>query len=560
MKQFKKDAKYNSNGQQAQTHLPNPDELYMLNPANHQNFSQMPSQASLSGRSTPGSLLEYSNLPTNYQGQKPYQELKTNHQVNHNTLSPPMVSLSPVVLDANNLSQFKEQLQLHVQTIGILVAEKAELQSKLQQQLKKSDKKQDECDELMGRLKASRQKIADLEKLVQQLSTNNQQMQQNGHEFGKNSELENLRMEINSNHLFIDELKMRLNESNEKLQIKQQETQKLAQLTLDLKSQLEILQLKVIQQTSATGKEDESAKETRDKSTDDEVVRRLKEENSNLTSQLSEMNAKFDENKQKLKVEYENYVQQLQRQIESLVDQINRMSDEREHYFEKIDSLELKLKNSTELNRKLQADYDDLKAHNQQQQQVEPSTPSQTPTSRDEKIDLLENEIKYFKHQIEMLVKEEKELNKLVQERDNSLNNLNKLIENYEKEREQYSNLLEQSHNDKQTISRILKQNNDLKQQLTELQDAYVNVTQQNLDLATKLDSQQFKLKQFEMNQVLVQQSSENKQVDQNQDDDDTTGGEWDGEEQTENNNEFENSTLMDSIRVSSLLFTRLPL
>jgi len=39
---------------------------------------------------------------------------------------------------------------------GILVAEKAELQSKLHQAMKKIDKKQDECDELSGRLKGKK--------------------------------------------------------------------------------------------------------------------------------------------------------------------------------------------------------------------------------------------------------------------------------------------------------------------------------------------------------------------------------------------------------------------
>ena len=69
-------------------------------------------------------------------------------------------------------ASYKEQLQLHVQTIGILVAEKTELHSKLQQSLKKIDKKQDEIDEYIGRLKASRQKITDLERLIAQQSQN----------------------------------------------------------------------------------------------------------------------------------------------------------------------------------------------------------------------------------------------------------------------------------------------------------------------------------------------------------------------------------------------------
>ena len=70
----------------------------------------------------------------------------------------------------NEIPVFHEQLQLHLQTIGILVAEKTELQSTLQQALRKVDKKQEEIEELSGRLKASRQRIGDLEKCIEQSS------------------------------------------------------------------------------------------------------------------------------------------------------------------------------------------------------------------------------------------------------------------------------------------------------------------------------------------------------------------------------------------------------
>jgi hypothetical protein len=87
---------------------------------------------------------------------------------------------------------------------------------------------------------------------------------------------------------------------------------------------------------------------------------------------------------------------------------------------------------------------------------------------------------------------------KTLYEKDQSILSLEKLLQKYESDREQYDRLLDQSHNDKQTISRILTQNNDLKNQLNELQDVYVNVTNQNLDLATKLESEKFRLKQLE--------------------------------------------------------------
>lgn len=175
----------------------------------------------------------------------------------HYPQSPPAAQFGANFLTPNDLSslspvQFKEQLQLHVQTIGILVAEKAELQSKLHQQTKKCDKKQDECDELMGRLKVSRQKITDLEKLIQQMNhTAVENDSQNGHE-ASNTNVQKLLGELSSKDFLIDEIRQRLTESQEKLTAKQHEVEQLAQLTVELKSQLEISQLKVNQLLNQT--------------------------------------------------------------------------------------------------------------------------------------------------------------------------------------------------------------------------------------------------------------------------------------------------------------------
>jgi hypothetical protein len=140
-------------------------------------------------------------------------------------------------------AQFKEQLQLHIQTIGILVAEKAELQSKLHQQFKKCDKKQEECDELTGRLKASRQKIADMEKLITQLNhQSNETTRTPLHLVDSSSavvvvsglQVEELHNDLNANRLIIDELRMRLTEAEQQVRLKHQESQQMARLTSDL--------------------------------------------------------------------------------------------------------------------------------------------------------------------------------------------------------------------------------------------------------------------------------------------------------------------------------------
>lgn len=51
-----------------------------------------------------------------------------------------------------------------MQTIGILVAEKTDLSAKLTQASKQIERKQSEVDEVAGRLKASRERVDELER------------------------------------------------------------------------------------------------------------------------------------------------------------------------------------------------------------------------------------------------------------------------------------------------------------------------------------------------------------------------------------------------------------
>ena len=77
------------------------------------------------------------------------------------------------------------------------MAEKTELQSTLQQTVKKIDKKQEEIDELSGRLKASRQKISDLEKFINESSSSSLRSEER----------------MKENEGVIDDIKVQLNSS-----------------------------------------------------------------------------------------------------------------------------------------------------------------------------------------------------------------------------------------------------------------------------------------------------------------------------------------------------------
>lgn len=310
----------------------------------------------------------------------------------HSLTSKPIVAQLPVLsISPGEMShaQFKEQLQLHVQTIGILVAEKAELQSKLHQTMKKIDKKQDECDELTGRLKVSRQKIAELEKQVQGFR---EQMTATGGDLSNTYELRN---ELASKDLLVDELRVRMSELNRTVELKQDETKRMASLIQELSSQLEMSQIKVQQLCTTSGQSETEASDQIETARD-----RCRVLEAELAAEIAKAETERREQMQQTQTEAERAT----RQLESLVDQINRMTDEREQLFEKIDSLESRLVTANQLNTQLKTELDAMHsavasaAASQTTASTTSGQKSPTGKANDEqyivKIDLLENEIK----------------------------------------------------------------------------------------------------------------------------------------------------------------------
>lgn len=320
----------------------------------------------------------------------------------------------PPKIDTNlGFEEIREQLKLHIQTIGLLVAEKTELQSKLNQQIRKCDKQQDECNELIGRLKASRKKNSELEKIVQKLESD-KIIEETSED--KKSDFEKINY---------SEKVTQVKELNQKLEMKNQESLELIQLVSKLKNQIEILH----------------------------GNRKINDQHEKLQAENSmyELAQSFSQQREVIKSEYQSYVDSMQNQIDNLVDQINKLVDEREGLFTKIDSLQAEIKK--------------LK-HEKTNSNLFDNEKCETNS----KIELLENEIKYFKQQIEILLKEKNNLQSLVDHKTKEIDDLNSNSSKTEVERVNLNNLIEESHNNKQTISRILKQNNELKINLQTLQ------------------------------------------------------------------------------------------
>ncbi|CAF1156334.1 unnamed protein product [Adineta ricciae] len=113
----------------------------------------------------------------------------------------------------------QEQLEMHMQTIGILVADKSDMSAKLTQSFKQLERKQSEMDELYGRLKASRERVQELEKEIQNSTSNVQKREM----AAKESDKENDRLKIENirQSQLIEDLKQTITELNGKLHDRQ---------------------------------------------------------------------------------------------------------------------------------------------------------------------------------------------------------------------------------------------------------------------------------------------------------------------------------------------------
>lgn len=146
---------------------------------------------------------------------------------------------------SNTVSKLKEELQFHIQTVGLLVAEKTELSASLSQLELSCKQKNSECEELQARLKASRSRVADLEREVNTF---------------KNEKVMNQNVEKQHNEMFVklkkeyDELKEQKEtliqdvlEVREKLKNSLEDNMKFQQQLEETKSKLSLAEVKIQQ-------------------------------------------------------------------------------------------------------------------------------------------------------------------------------------------------------------------------------------------------------------------------------------------------------------------------
>ncbi|XP_032304006.1 golgin subfamily A member 2 isoform X5 [Coturnix japonica] len=364
----------------------------------------------------------------------------------------------------------REQLQVHIQTIGILVSEKSELQTALGHTQQAARQKSGEAEDLAARLQSSRQRVSELERTLSSISMQQKQSEKHNKELVK--ERDNLKLELYKQSKGSEEIKQQNSELSEKLRSLVSENSAMKLDVEDLHKKLEMAELMIQQFSNQSGNVDAN-----------QQLQMALEERASLETQI----AQLSESLQQLQAERDQYVEKLkeegsiwQQRVQQLSEQVRTMAEEKEKHVAQIQELE---SNITELLSKSVKPMD-----------VEPSLPA-GPTAAElslqEEIQRLQHEKEELHGQYQAQVRDNEQLSRLNQEQEERLLELEKTVQRYNEESVDRQQILESMQSDKATISRALSQNRELKEQLAELQNGFVKLTNENMEVTSALQSEQ---------------------------------------------------------------------
>ncbi|XP_053702458.1 golgin subfamily A member 2 isoform X4 [Synchiropus splendidus] len=369
----------------------------------------------------------------------------------------------------------REQLQVHIQTIGILVSEKSELQTALQYTQQAARQKTAESEELNNRLQGTKQRVSELERTLSSVSTQQKQFEKHNKELEK--ERDNLRVELFKLNNMSEESKQQSSELSEKLKLSIQENGAMRMELEDLRKRLEMADLMLQQYSNQS-----------DPTSANQQIQLLLEEKQTVEAQ----NHQLMESIAQLRTERDHYAEQIQEEghawkdkTEQLLTQVSLVAEERDRNINKVQELEVTI-----------AELQNAAALLSQVSETpvvepQPSGPSENEVALQESLDALQQEKDALYLQYQSQLRDNEQLSRMCAEQEARLGEMEQQVESQTMEADDRRRMLEDVQSDKATISRALTQNRTLKDQLAELQNGFVKLTNENMELTTAIQSEQ---------------------------------------------------------------------
>lgn len=354
------------------------------------------------------------------------------------------------------LAPIQEQLQNHVQTIGILVAEKTELSAMINQAQASCKQKVSELEEAQARLRTSRSRVSALESELNALKAD--KMRQNQIESEHREAFNKLKSEYEEMRRARDEISQDVSELREKYSTCSAENIKLQEQLREVNSQLSLANIKIQQLTVG-----ETAQ-------NNVQVELLVQQNLALEKQVSEMNeamAKMASERDQASSQYQQYVVQLNGQLSNLSTKLESAIKENESLVTREQNL---IRHIGELERHLQTERANILGANINEH-----------TERDlrealNKIELFDVEKQQMEENFTRVSNERDMLLKDLESKRESIAELESLVERLQVFRPDTSKLLATMESDKVAAAMAASQNAELKKQLQVIQDDFIKM------------------------------------------------------------------------------------
>ncbi|KAF4526803.1 hypothetical protein B566_EDAN016630 [Ephemera danica] len=339
----------------------------------------------------------------------------------------------------------REQLQLHTQTVGILVAEKTEAQAALSRTQLAAKSKAAEAEEAQGRLRASRQRLSEMESALNSLKSGKEQ--ESVHAQETTAELERLRRQLQTNSTQLQDVKEENSQLQQRVQLSAQQITSLQAELAEKQSQLSITQVH-LQQLGGSVPDGKMVSEAQAE------LQAEHERRTALEKELAELRNAMAERDQSSH-QYQQFIQQLNSQLTSIATKLQETSQENTALSQRNNSL---VKHLAELESRMQKGS----ALTPQQVEEQEKLALQVKTLADGKAVL----------EIKLSGEEAK-----VAELQSELSQLQEKVSELQEGRPDDVKLLAAMESDKVAAARATAQNTQLKQQLLESQFVHAQLT-----------------------------------------------------------------------------------
>ncbi|EDW61102.1 golgin subfamily A member 2 [Drosophila virilis] len=382
----------------------------------------------------------------------------------------PLIEPEPSL--AQSIWPHNGQGDTNMQTIQVLIAEKAQLNTELTKCRHVCRERELELEELRTEHGQTTQRLEQMQQHCQEQQRGAEQQRNKNAELQHKIALANAEIEDKNAHL--GELEAQL------LQLKAQKDE-LQQQHADKCNELEMAQLRIRQLSDESNVNADNRVET---------LTQTQYMYEQQIRDLQQMVTQLTQDKEQAAVQYQNYVANLKERNAELAEETAELKERERQLVEHVSGLERDIQK----NLALQAQYKEAASNQSQQSQEQSETALRNElTALKERI----SDFEFERHEFQLKIKSQDDQ---LQSKEIKLAELEEELHRLQTEQPDQVKLLATMESDKVAASRALSQNMDMKQQLDELQVRFVQLTNDKLDLVNKLDAEEFANREMRLN------------------------------------------------------------